>query len=131
MFASKIRTRYADTGQDGIIHHPSFAIYCEIARLEFFQQLGFDINTLESQKTFCPVVALTIKYLKPLLSLQDVVVQVAVEECSKVRFTLKYLLLREETLVATGTTTHCFVNAAFKPIALPKNLIHLLKDHLA
>lgn len=122
-FKHPIRTRYSETGQDGIIHHSSFVIYLEVARVEFFKELGCDINELEKNKMFCPVLNLSIKYLKPLYSLEDIVVQISVESFSKVRYSLKYHILREETCVAIGTVSHCFLNASFKPIPIPQAIL--------
>jgi len=132
MYKHTIRTRYSETGQDGIIHHSSFVIYLEVARLEFFKQLGCDINELEKKKIFCPVVDLSLNYLKPLRSLEDIIIQISVETFSKVRFSLSYQVLKEELCVATGSVSHCFLNESFKPIPIPQEVLnHLLKKSRA
>jgi acyl-CoA thioester hydrolase len=130
MFNIKVRTRYSETGQDGIIHHSSYVVYLEEARIAFFTALGIDINALEQQKIFCPVVDLYLKYLKPLYSMQDVRVQVAIESCSKVRFALTYRILRDDVCVAQGTTSHCFTNASFKPIPIPQEMLQSFNQML-
>ncbi len=127
-FKHEIRTRYSETGQDGIIHHSSFVVYLEVARLEFFKGLGCDINELEKKKLFCPVVDLSLKFLKPLYSLEDIVVQISVEAFSKVRFSLSYQILREETCAAMGTVSHCFLNESFKPIPIPQAVLEQLRE---
>lgn len=127
-FKHAIRTRYSETGQDGIIHHSSFVIYLEVARLEFFKKLGCDINELEKKKMFCPVIDLSLKYLKPLHSLEDIVIQVSVETFSKVRFSLSYQILREEICVAIGAVSHCFLNESFKPISIPPKILEQLGE---
>jgi acyl-CoA thioester hydrolase len=128
-FQHAIRTRYSETGQDGIIHHSSFVVYLEVARLEFFKKLGCDINELEKKKMFCPVIDLSLKYLKPLHSLEDIIVEVAVDTFSQVRFSLKYRILREETCVAMGTVSHCFLNESFKPIPIPLGVLDQFNMH--
>jgi acyl-CoA thioester hydrolase len=127
MFKLGMRTRYSETGQDGIIHHSSYVIYLEEARVEFFKSIGCNINELEKQKIFCPVVDLAVKYLKPLYSLEEIEVQVSLQSFSKVRFILEYQILREGSCVATGTTSHCFTNGAFKPIPIPPELLKGLR----
>lgn len=126
-FKHLIRTRYSETGQDGIIHHSSSVIYLEVARIEFFKEIGCDINKLEQEKTYCPVIDLSLKYLKPLYSIENILVEVSVKVVSKVRFTLSYKIYREETLVVIGTTSHCFVNEIFKPIAIPSEILQSLQ----
>ncbi|MBS0623477.1 MAG: acyl-CoA thioesterase [Verrucomicrobia bacterium] len=127
-FRYALRTRYSDTAQDGIIHHPSFVIFLEVARIEFFKSLGCDINDLERQKILCPVVELSVQYLKPLYSLEDILVEVEVDVFSKVRFSLKYQIFREQQCVAKASTTHCFLNSSFKPIAIPEKLLFEFKQ---
>ena len=126
-FEYPIRTRYSETAQDGIIHHSTYVIYLEVARIELFKSIGCDINALEKEKIFCPVVELSLKYLKPLYSLEDIIVAVTVEACSKVRFSLKYQILRDAACIAHATSSHCFVNELFKPIAIPHEILEHLK----
>ncbi len=125
-FQYPIRTRYSETGQDGIIHHSAYVVYLEVARVEFFKQLGLDINELEKKGMLCPVVDLFVKYLKPLNSLEDIVVEVSVGELSKVKFSLNYRVLKAEALVATAVVSHCIIDGSFKPIAIPKEFMEKL-----
>ena len=103
-FKHIIRTRYSETAQDKIIHHSSYVVYFEVARVEFFKELGCDINMMEKKGIFCPVVDLSVKYKKPLHSLEDIVIEVTVENLSKVRFSLNYHILREGVSIALGST---------------------------
>ncbi len=111
-------TRYADTAQDGIIHHPSYVVYLEEARIAFFRSLGCDVNELEKAKKFCIVTELSVKYLKSLHSGEEIEVHVSLDSCSKVRFQLKYEIFRQKERMTTATTTHCFLNEDFKPIPI-------------
>jgi acyl-CoA thioesterase FadM len=71
----------------------------------------------------CPVIDLSIKYLKPLYSLEDIDVEIIIGDFSKVRFTLAYKIFRNDLCVATATATHCFLNSSLKPIPLPPHLL--------
>lgn len=127
-FEYKTQTRYSDTAQDGIVHHSSFVIYLEEARLAFFKSAGLDINAIEKRKVLVPVVDLSVKYLKPLRSLEEIFVQVSVDTFSKVRFSLSYQIFKGDLLTATAVVSHCLLNEAFKPIPIPKEfLLHLEK----
>ncbi len=122
-----LTTRYSETGQDGIIHHSSFVVYLEVARVDFFQNLiGINISELEQQGTFCPVVELSIKYLKTVLFLDHLLIQTSLQNLSKVRFSLQYKVMRGDELVATATSSHCFLNSHFKPKRIPKPIFPLL-----
>lgn len=127
VFKHSIRTRYSETGQDGIIHHSAFVIYLEVARVEFFKAFGFDINEIEKKKMFCPVIDLSLKYIKPLYSLEDIVVAITVGDFSKARFSLNYQILRGGVCVATAAVSHCFLNASFKPVPIPAAVLEKFK----
>ena len=122
-FETSIRTRYSETDQGGIIHHASYAVYLEIARIEFFKTLGYEINALEKKKIFCPVVTLSLHYLKPLRSQEDIIIQIALESFSKVRFCLAYQVIRDTEKIATASIVQCFLNEKFKPIPIPADLL--------
>lgn len=126
-FIYRIHTRYSETGQDGIIHHSAYAIYLEVARLEFFKAHGIDINDLEQEKMYCPVIDLSLKYLKPLRSLEEIDIEISIGAFSKVKFSLNYLILRKQTCVAKGVVSHCFLNGSFRPIPIPDLFFNQLK----
>lgn len=126
-FEYKIRTRYAETGQDGIIHHSSFVLYLEEARIAYLEKLGYNINELEKTKICCPIISLSINYIKPLHSLEDITIQVWVESFSKVRFELSYQVLHKQIIAAKASTTSCFVNEFFKPTPLFTDFLETLK----
>ncbi|MCH9628184.1 MAG: putative esterase [Chlamydiales bacterium] len=121
-FNLPLHTRYSETAQDGIIHHSSYAAYFEEARIAYFKTIGCTINELEKQQIYCIVADLSIKYLKPLYSDEEIVIHVSLENASKVRFRLSYKILRGNECTTEALSTHCFLNAAFKPIPIPKTL---------
>jgi acyl-CoA thioester hydrolase len=126
-----IKTRYAETGQDGIIHHSSYILYFEAARIEFLSSLGFDINFMETQGIFCPVVSIDAHYVKPLRSLQDITVKVSIYHFSKVRFQIMHEIFFQGDKMAYALSHHCFINSHFKPIAIPSSLAKKFKEILS
>ncbi len=123
-----IKTRYAETGQDGIIHHSAYVVYLEVARLDLLKKMGWDINELEKNKILCPVVDLSIRYIKPLRSLEDIEINIEIFCDSKVRMRFEYEILRKGELISKAKSTHCFINDNFKPIPLPKDLFSSVKN---
>ncbi|MFY7842812.1 MAG: acyl-CoA thioesterase [Rhabdochlamydiaceae bacterium] len=120
MTRSLIKTRYVETGQDGIIHHSSFVIYLEEARVDFFQSMGVCINALEAEGVFCPVVHLSLDYLKTVKFSDVLIVKTSLKSFEAVKFYLDYQIFREQEAVCRAYSKHCFLNKAFKPIPIPK-----------
>jgi acyl-CoA thioester hydrolase len=55
---SKIKVRYAETDQMGVVHHSNYAIWFELGRTEFLAQLGMPYSTVESRGVLLPVIEL-------------------------------------------------------------------------
>ena len=130
VFSIPIKTRYVETAQDGIIHHSSYVIYYEMARIEFLRDKGYDINAMERESILCPVVSLDAHYLKPLRSLEDIQVRVSIHSASRVRFQIMHEIFKSEEKVAFAITTHCFINGAFRPIPIPTDLLQSFRKDL-
>lgn len=129
-YETTIKTRYSETGQDGIIHHSSYVVYMEVARIGFFKELGLDINQIEKEGLLCPVTKLSCHYLKPLHSLEEVTVKVVVSSFTRVRFELHYEIFNGDVCVFKGTSENCFLNAQMKPIPIPQKFATKLKINL-
>jgi len=131
MIELNIKTRYAETAQDGIIHHSSYIIYYETARIEYLKSKGININDLEKESILCPVVSLEAHYLKPLISQQEILVKVRLDSFSKVRFKILHEIFKEEEKCAYAITSHCFIDGNFKPIPIPAKLLNCFKLELS
>ena len=64
---TKIKVRYAETDQMGVVHHANYAQYLEIGRLEWLSALGISYKEMEANGVMLPVVSMSLKYKKPAL----------------------------------------------------------------
>lgn len=44
-----LRVRYAETDQMGVVYYANYLIWCELGRVEFLRQLGFDYKSMEAE----------------------------------------------------------------------------------
>ncbi|HVZ55704.1 MAG TPA: thioesterase family protein [Chitinophagaceae bacterium] len=67
MFISetKIRVRYAETDQMGVVYHSHYFPYFESARAEAIRQLGLSYADMERDGVIMPVVEVHARYLRP------------------------------------------------------------------
>jgi acyl-CoA thioester hydrolase len=61
----KVRVRYAETDQMGVVYHGNYAQYFEMGRVEWLRNLGLSYSVMEKQGVMLPVVSLTLNYKKP------------------------------------------------------------------
>jgi acyl-CoA thioester hydrolase len=62
---TRIRVRYAETDQMGVVYHSNYFPYFESARAESIRELGFTYVDMEKMGVIMPVVDVQCKYLRP------------------------------------------------------------------
>jgi len=63
---SRLRVRYAETDQMGVVYHANHFIWFEIGRVELMRQLGFSYRDMEREhECFIPVVDARCRYKAP------------------------------------------------------------------
>jgi len=62
---TKIRVRYAETDQMGVVYHSNYFPYFESARAESIRELGFTYADMEKMGTIMPVVDVHARFIRP------------------------------------------------------------------
>ncbi|MCB0776132.1 MAG: acyl-CoA thioesterase [Chitinophagaceae bacterium] len=62
---TKIRVRYAETDQMGVVYHSNFFPYFESARAEAIREMGLTYADMEKQGVIMPIVEVQCRYLRP------------------------------------------------------------------
>jgi acyl-CoA thioester hydrolase len=114
----KIEPRYEETDQMGVIYHGNYFTYFEVARTGFFKHFGYPYKLMEERGVMLPVVDVNCQYKKPILYDDDIIIRTSIATVKGIRITLQYEIIRTTTdeLLATGKTTHAFVDLDLKPI---------------
>lgn len=114
------KIQYYETDKMQITHHSNYIRFMEEARIDFFEKLGFPYDRFEADGVLSPVVSISCDYKKTTTYPDVISIQVAVKECKKFKFTLAYTMTKDENIVCTGASTHCFLDASGKPICFSK-----------
>ena len=61
-YIQEIRVLYSDTDSYGVVWHGSYTKWFEAARVGVVEQLGLELETLESRNILFPVVEMNIRY---------------------------------------------------------------------
>jgi len=46
---SRVRVRYAETDQMGVVYHANYLIWFEVGRVDFIRKLGMDYRSMEQE----------------------------------------------------------------------------------
>ena len=110
--------QYYETDKMGITHHSNYIRWMEEARANWMEQIGFGYARLEKEGVFSPVVNVDCKFVAT-TTFDDVVkIEIKVQEYSGVRLIVHYDMFKDDVLVLTGTSTHCFLDKNYHPVRL-------------
>ena len=123
---TRLRVRYAETDNMGVVYHSNFAIWFEVGRVELMRQLGLEYRTMEKDDNcHIPVVDLRVRYKAPALYDDEIVVRTRIANArqSLLHFTYEVLRAGDQTLLATGETMHIIVDDKFQRRSLPEKYL--------
>ncbi|ULR41710.1 thioesterase family protein [Thermus sp. NEB1569] len=103
---TRIKVRYAETDQMGVVHHSVYAVYLEAARVEFLEKAGLPYHRVEARGVFFPVVELGLTFRVPARFGEEVLVRTRLAHLSRRDLLFRYRVEREGTLLAEGFTRH-------------------------
>ena len=128
---TKIRVRYSETDQMGVVYYGNYAQYFEVARVEFMRDLGFVYKELEGQGVIMPVVHYSTEYRSPAKYDDELVITTRVKAVPTFKITFDYEVHNQDgILVATATVILVFLNReSFRPQRAPQRLAELLLSH--
>ena len=111
-YETKVRVRYAETDQMGVVHHGNYAQYYEIARTECFEACsGMSYESMEAEGVMLPILEMTSKFLKPAFYNQVLTVKSIVKDLPTVRLKVDYEVYNESNdLINIASTTLVFVD---------------------
>ena len=123
-FSIKIKVRYCETDQMGLVHHGSYINYFEEARIAWISNLGFSYSEMEKSGIILPVSKLNVSYLRPAYFDDDLLVSVEIAELPTSRLIFNYTINKEEEVIVTGTTVLAFLNKETKkPVKCPDYML--------
>ena len=119
-FSIKIKVRYCETDQMGLVHHGSYINYFEEARISWISNLGFSYSEMEKSGIILPVSKLNVSYLRPAYFDDDLLISVELAELPTSRLIFNYTIKNKDEVVVTGTTVLAFLNKdTKKPVRCP------------
>lgn len=136
MFVSetKVRVRYAETDQMGVVYHSNFFLYYEVSRAESIRDLGYTYADMEKMGVIMPVVEVQSKFLRPalyddLLTIKTIVKELPVHH--KIEFHHEVYNERKE-LLATARIILYFMEAkTMKRTTMPDELVKKLQPYFS
>ncbi|MEO6815874.1 MAG: thioesterase family protein [Edaphobacter sp.] len=130
---TRVRVRYAETDQMGVVYHANYLIWFEVGRVEFIRQLGLDYKSMErEQGCGIAVVDARLRYRLPARYDDELIVQTQLVAArgAVIRFGYKIVRAVDGVLLCEGETVHVVVDADMKKRVLPEKYAERFAAHL-
>jgi len=126
----RVRVRYAETDQMGVVYHANYFIWFEVGRVELLRQLGFSYRDMEqNDDCFIAVVDARCRYKAPARYDDEIIVRTQLKNVRESLVHFGYELLRagDGSLLAEGETTHIVTDAEMKVCAIPEKYLKVFR----
>ena len=131
---SRVRVRYAETDQMGVVYHANYIVWFEVGRVEFLRQLGFEYRLME-QEDDCHIAVAEVRcrFKAPARYDDQILVRTRVKFIRGSIIQFDYEIFHEptQTLLAEGESTHVVVNSRFERTTLPQKYADAFERALA
>jgi acyl-CoA thioester hydrolase len=128
---TRLRVRYAETDQMGVVYHANYFVWFEVGRVELLRQLGFSYRDMEqNDQCFIAVVDARCRYKAPARYDDEIVVRTRLKNVRESLVHFGYELLRagDGVLLAEGETTHIVTDAQMKTRTIPEKYASAFRD---
>jgi acyl-CoA thioester hydrolase len=127
---TKIRVRYGETDQMGVVYYGNYALYIEQGRTEWLRAIGISYKWMEDNGIMLPVVHFSIDYKASAYYDDWITVETRLSEMPNVKIQFEYNVFNEENkLLATAKTVLVFIDKKTgKIVRAPQYLLEKLKE---
>jgi acyl-CoA thioester hydrolase len=130
---ARVRVRYAETDQMGVVYHSNYLVWFEIGRVELIRSMGLDYKRMEAEEGCgIAVVDVHVRYRASARYDDELVVQTTLLAArgAVIRFGYRILRVEDGVLLCEGETVHVVVDKEMKKRSLPPKYAERFAAHL-
>jgi len=126
---TRVRVRYAETDQMGVVYHANYLVWFEVGRVELMRQRGLDYKRMEiDEGCWIAVVEVTARYKAPARYDDELIIQTVVRAVRGpiIRFGYKILRAADGLILCEGETVHVVLGRDMKRRSIPLKYAEIL-----
>jgi acyl-CoA thioester hydrolase len=118
---SRVRVRYAETDQMGVVYYSNYFIWFEVGRTDLLRDSGLTYRELEAEGVSLPVIEAHCEYHRPARYDDDLEILTTGALLSPVRVEFTYRIVKSQggAELSTGRTVHAVLDRDGRPCRLP------------
>jgi acyl-CoA thioester hydrolase len=127
---TRLRVRYADTDQMGVVYYANYLVWFEVARTEWLRASGWTYRDIERDGLTLPVIEAHCDYRRPARYDDEIEVwtTASAPTAARVRFEYEVRRAGDDKALATGHTVHAALDAAGHPRRLPARIREIVGE---
>lgn len=122
-----ITVRYAETDAMGVVHHASYIVWLEAARVEWMDQAGFPYTQVEAMGIGFAVIQVDFTYRSAVRFGEPAEVEVWLAELSSRILKYQYRIWSGERLIGEGFTRHVGQDKQGRAVRIPPEIMAVLE----
>jgi acyl-CoA thioester hydrolase len=124
-----LTVRYAETDAMGVVHHSSYVVWLEAARVEWLNQIGLPYTRIEAQGLAFSVIEIGLTYRKPARFGDQVEVETWLSEAGSRTIRYQYRIWNGKELLVEGFTRHLCQDVQGRAVRIPSGIGQPLAEH--
>ena len=128
----RLKVRYSETDQMGIVYHPHYLVWCEIGRTELMRELGHAYAEIERDGTLLAVAEVSLRYARAARYDDDIRIVTRIDAVQSRTITFSYRVLRERgpelEPLATAVTKLIAIDHSGTSKRLPPELLQRFRE---
>lgn len=128
---TRVRVRYAETDQAGVVYHSNYLVWFEVGRVELCRDYGFNYRDMEKQAdAYLPVTEVRVKYRVPAKYDDEIIIRSRVTELRSraIKFAYEVRRTGDDAILAEGETHHIVMNSQGRARAFPPEYAEMMKS---
>ena len=121
---SRVRVRYAETDQMGVVYYANYLVWFEVGRTDLLRLAGWSYREMEADGFALPVVEAHCAYRQSARYDDEIDIRTTGVLLSPVRVRFDYAVVRaaDATVLAEGHTVHASLDSQGRPRRLPERV---------
>ncbi len=123
-FSTDVRVRFAETDAQGIVHHASFVVWFEVARVAYLEEYAGGYSSIRERGLEALTTEVHLRYHRAAYFDEILTVWTRCADLRGARFRYEYRIVRDGELVADGSSSHATVErGTYRPTRVPEWLV--------
>lgn len=122
-FRARVRVRYAETDQMGVVYHANYIVWMEVGRVEFCRSAGLSYRDMEQEGALhLAVIEASCRYIAPARYDDEIDIETSIDKATPRGVRFAYIMRHAESgrKLAEGFSRHLFLDRELKPMRLPE-----------